>query len=488
MRRRIVAILSFCLFWPCLPFLSGAYGQDKQRLALSLGEASRMALDNSLDVRIARYDAYIRGKDIYRDISVFDTLLEAELGYKDDRLGQNSVFAGTRAVDKEYDISLTKKTPTGTTLGLGFEHLRQWTNSGYVDANPAYDLQGRVSLKQELGRNFFGRADRAKIKMTRLGIENAAYTSWDKIEGFLAAAQKAYWRVAREREKLRINEKMLGYARSLYHTNLSRYDRGLIEEPELLSSQVNLDIRSSELLLAQERLAAAENGLLLRLNQPEREQMSLEVTEGLALPQQGKVEASRCLALALDSRRDYKAAKNSLLSGDVKLVIKKDSLFPQIDLSASFAKNGLSDKYSRSLSQITSQDQPEYYLGLKVVFPLENTAARGEYAQAELERARSILRLKNIERRIIVEVSDKARAVNTAYLRAESARNVAALEEKKLNAERKRFRLGRSDSDTIIRYQQDLLQARLAAVDVLYEYYARHIELKDAEDSLLSDY
>ena len=45
-------------------------------------------------------------------------------------------------------------------------------------------------------------------------------------------------------------------------------------------------------------------------------------------------------------------------------------------------------------------------------------------------------------------------------------------------AEGQRFKRGRSDTDRLIRYQQDFLQAKLKYLDALYAYIAADIDLK----------
>ncbi len=67
-------------------------------------------------------------------------------------------------------------------------------------------------------------------------------------------------------------------------------------------------------------------------------------------------------------------------------------------------------------------------------------------------------------------------------------KRVAQLQQKKLDAEIQRFKYGRSNSDYLIRYQEDLLDARLNLARALYLYQATLIDLKVAQQILLDEY
>ena len=62
------------------------------------------------------------------------------------------------------------------------------------------------------------------------------------------------------------------------------------------------------------------------------------------------------------------------------------------------------------------------------------------------------------------------------------------MQEHKLSAEKKRFANGRSNSDFIIRYAEDLLNARLKVAQALYSYRASLIDLEAKKNTLLDTY
>ena len=170
------------------------------------------------------------------------------------------------------------------------------------------------------------------------------------------------------------------------------------------------------------------------------------------------------------------------------LRVKKNSLWPEIDLEASYARNGLSSRYGQAWDQVTARDNPEYFLGVTIRMPLENRYAKADYQQTKLSKEKALLTLKRVERSILKEWNNQVNAVNTSAERVKIYRKASKLQGDKLSAEKKRFANGRSNSDFLIRYAEDLLEAQLRLFRALYAYRANLIDLEVKKNTLLDTY
>lgn len=484
LKTTLLFLIGFFIFIVC----SNLFAQERTNLALTLNKVSELALANNLDIQIAKYDSYIKRNDLYGAVSIFDTILNLGFSYEDDQLQRTNTFAGTRSKTTDYTFGLNKKFNTGTTIELDADHSRGWSDSVFATLNPAHDAQASVTIKQEIGKNFFGLIDRNTIKITKLDIENSDYSSLDKIESFLAEAQKAYWKVINSRKNVSITEEMLDRAISLFKIYTQKTKLGLAESPDLYAAEANMNIRKNELLLSQNGLLHAENDLLLKLNVAVKDDILIRTDEIMALDGIKEQDFIESLTVAIGHRRDYQQAFNEVESKKLNLVIKKNSLWPEVDLEASFVRNGVAERYSDAIERITDTDNPKYYYGVTISYPLENNEAKGGYQSAQLEKAKSLVLLKKKEREIVVEIKDAVSTVNTALERARNNMVTVRLQRAKLGAEEKRFRLGRSDSDTLVRYQNDLLQAQISLSLSLYQFYSDFIDLRVKENSLLDEY
>ncbi len=455
-------------------------------VALSLDEVTTLALENSLDVQIARFDAYAKRNDLPAALSIFDTYFTAQASYKDDQFKKASALAGTKSIDTTYGIGFSKLFPTGTTVSLDLDHSRAFTNSSSVSINSAHQAVATITLNQSLGKNFFGLIDRTNIKITRLDIENSDWTSLDRIEEALADVQKAYWKLAYLNEELAIKRKMLARAQELLEVYEKKRVFGLIEDPDYYGAQANVIQRQNDLLAAVDAVHAARNHLLFLLNQDGR-QVQITPSDRITLVS-AKVDLDEALRQAIRDRRDYKKARNTVDKRKLEVVVKSNSLWPEIDLEASFARNGLNSAYEKAWEGIPKEDNPQMYVGVTLTVPLENRKAKAELSTAKIEQAKSLLELKVTERKIFTEINDLVMQVKVRVGEVLTGERVAELQTRKLEAEEKRFRLGRSDSDVIIRYQEDVLQARLNHVRALYDYRVSLIDLRVAQGALLDAY
>jgi outer membrane protein TolC len=201
-----------------------------------------------------------------------------------------------------------------------------------------------------------------------------------------------------------------------------------------------------------------------------------------------EVDLSGWIREAMENRRDYKQAKNNVLIEKIDLKIKRNALWPEIDIEGTFAKNGIDSRYKDIFSQLSREDNIEVSIGFSITFPLGNRLAKAQYRKAELKKAQAILALKEIEKLIVTQMSNKQIGLEILLSQIHAGKEILSLQEKKLAAEEIRINLGRSSSDTLIRYQNDVLRARLGLLQRYMLYRVAEAELKVLKGVFLKDY
>jgi len=460
--------------------------QNVKSIALSLNELSRLVLMNSLDIQTARYDALIKRTSLKNAESVFDTVLNAQINHIDDQQKTNSTFSGTHSTINEYSAGLSKKLPTGTTLRLEAGDTRVFSNSTFSSLSPAHEAQAKFSINQPLGNNFFGLIDRGRVKITKLDVKNSDFQALGRIEQYLADAQVAYWRLVLAYRQLNIARKMLDKAETLYELFQKQNKLGLIEDAELYAAQANVMQRQNNVSELEHQLLLAKNNLLLYIHE---EDLNLHIIpQDAFIIKEGTANLRKSIKTAIANNRDYQRAKNDLEMRGIKLAMKQNSIWPEIDLELSYAQNGLEPGRDRAWSNLTQEDNPELVVGLSLSVPLENSAAKGSREKARLEKKNALLALKKTEHQILVDVANSVDALNNKTETIKINRNIVELQEKKLDFEEKRFSAGRSNTDTLIRYQEDLLNSQLLLAQSLFDYEQATINLKLSEDTLLNEF
>ena len=456
-----------------------------QTYPLSLEQATQIALQNNFDIQLTKYDTWIARTDKQVAESIYDTIFAAEVEYSNDQSKRTSTILGTKTVDNDYNVGLSKKLPTGTTLSVDLENNRNFNNAVFASSPLTHDSTLGVTVEQDLGKNIFGVQDRGDIKITLKDIENAEYTTLRKIEASVQEVQKAYWDLALQMENVKIEEAMVAEARKLYDLHQEKLKDGLVEVGEAIASEANYESRKNDLLLARNEVRAKNNTLRLLLNI--EKDVDIEPVDAFDLPENGEALLP-AMQRAFANRQDYKKAHNEIDAKDITLSMKKNNLWPEINLTATLERNGLGDHFEQAVTQITDEDNPNFFAGLAVTLPLENNEARGELKAAELEKAKSIVQLKLVERKIAVDIADRVRNCNIFRESALNRQQIARLQGMKMEEEEKRFRYGRSDTDTLIRFQEDVVRAKSDVASAIYRYHAALVVLRETEGVLLKEY
>ncbi|MFH1094106.1 MAG: TolC family protein [Candidatus Omnitrophota bacterium] len=482
--KRIIFLL---LFINTLMFLlnrTGVFAADKQvqSATLSLKDISELALHNNIDIQIARYDAYIQRTKNMDTQSIFDTVLNAQAGYSDDQSKTASTFSGTKTVINRYDFGLSKKLSTGTTLGLDIADTRTFNNASSTTLSPAHEAVTKFSLHQPLGSNFFGMADRAQVKITKLDVANSDYQALNRIEQSLGRTQTVYWQLVLAYNELKIAREMLGKAQQLYDIFKNKNEAGLIEEAELYAAEANVLNRQNTVETLSHNLLLVKNDLLFLIHE---EDLSLQIIpQDIFTDNDMQVDTISSLKQAIKTNRDYLQAKNNVQAKGINLSMKQNAMWPEIDLELSYAQNGLELDQDKAWENVSAEDNPEIFMGIAVNMPLENNSAKSRKEKADLEKRSALLVLKKTEHKLLVDITNSVDAVNNRREKIRLNKNIVELQQNKLNFEEKRFASGRSDSDTLIRYQEDLLNSKLNLTQSLYDYEKVKIGLKLIENTL----
>lgn len=463
-----------------------AAGEKPGVYTLTLDEASRVAFENSFDIQLLKYDVWLARARKGLSVSMYDTIFNGEVKYRDDQSLKTSTLSGTKTVDNDYNAGLTKKLPTGTTVGVDLANNRNASNSSFVTQSVSHDSSLGVSLTQSLGKNLFGLQDRGEVKITLNEIDQSEYTSLDRMEDFLASVQKTYWELALLSEKKNIQEQMVEQARKLWDSQRNKFKDGLIEKAEMIASEANYQLRVNELKILDNQARTQANILRLMLN-VEDENLSIAAADALAFADVLSA-MPETLKAALENRWDLKSLKSAAEARKVRVSVEKSGLWPQIDLKASFRRNGLGDHFNKSVGNIADEDNPDLAASLLVSFPLENTKAGAQFKQAKLDKARVLVELKRLERKIVLDVTDQWRNCRMLLEVAQSQEAVAGLQTLKFEEESRRFQYGRSSIDQLIRFEEDVLTARHRAAEAKKDLLVAAVDLERKKGLLLRKY
>jgi outer membrane protein len=481
-RSITIFLLIIILFFPEKNACSGE-NKKNTTLFLSIDDVRSIAVKNNLDIKLAQLDSEIKGTELSFKEAVFDTILKGAVDYTKDETKPASALIGSKSVTNNYNIGFDKKLKSGTDISVDFMNKRVWSDSEFISPNPYHDSRIELKLIQPVARNFFGLIDRGNIELIKKEIKNTALDSYIKIEDALIASEKAYWEMVFAKEKFKIQKEMMKKAVILFNRYREKLKIGLVEAGEVLAAEANTHIRESELLIALNELKTSEE--LLKLNLNISNKINLFPKNTLSKTPFDR-SFTQSLNTAFEKRRDYLSRKIDMEEADIELKMKSNSLFPEIDLKATFTTNGLSDKYYRAIEGVSEDSNPRYYAGIEFRYPLENNEAESEHEKSVLTKTKVIIDLRKTERQIISDIDNRFRELSVNKVNIPKMERVNKLQEGKLFQEEKKFRYGRSSSDILIRYQEDVLNSKITVKKAYFDYKISILDLMNVEDSYLN--
>jgi len=165
---------------------------------------------------------------------------------------------------------------------------------------------------------------------------------------------------------------------------------------------------------------------------------------------------------------------------------KNQALF-QADMTLSYGFNGLGSNPANSMDSLGSRDYPDRTARLAIEIPLGNRVRRSRYRQALLQLQQSQLRLRQAEQQVVVDVRRDARGIHTNVERVKATREATRLARARLEAEEKKFSVGRSTSLDVLEAQEDLAIAERNETSAVIDFVKSLVALEVSKGTLLEE-
>jgi outer membrane protein len=141
-----------------------------------------------------------------------------------------------------------------------------------------------------------------------------------------------------------------------------------------------------------------------------------------------------------------------------------------------------------ALTQLVHHNFPTYAIGVQLTLPLRNRAARSDVIRDELTVRQQQIRIRQLEKQILLEVTNASLAVDQARETYEATKSERVFREQTLSAEQQKLEVGASASYFVIESQRDLAGARSAEISALASYQKARNALQRATGTILHDY
>jgi outer membrane protein len=461
---------------------------EAEQIRLALPEALQIALQNNLGLTIERYSRTQADQRVLANLGIFDLVGFGGIEYTDSE--GTSVTRGSASQSKQtgFSVGLSQLFVTGTTLDFSLNSGKTESNSEFEFLNPSYGSNATVEVTHPLLRNGGRLATERNLLIARNDRDASVQVFETRVTQLLRDVENAYWSLSEAQSQLEVAEQGLSLAKELDQMNRVRVDVGTLAPLELVSSEAGIATREGDIIVAQAAVGNAQDTLRRLLNVPAGELWSRDIvaeTEAETAPPGIDVEAA--IQTALTERPELEQQRIVLKTREIELAYNRNQAKPRLDLTGSVSYAGaagrgeivdpttgqtiqLDTNLGDALEQVTKADFPTYKIGLSVSFPFQNRTAKANVTLAELELEKGRYQLRELESAITTEVRTAARNVDSTAKLVEAARATRRLQEKNLDAERKRYENGMSTSFQVLEIQEDVTTSRSFLVRALAAY------------------
>lgn len=459
-------------------YLSGS--KDVSIIRLSLQETLLLALEKNSEILIARIDPKLKADDVKIANADFEPTFTMDYLLQDNTVKSASALLGA-GVSSQRDLTLNAgvsgKIITGTQYAIDFFNSRTSSNSSFQTINPAYETEPKLTVTQPLLRGAGIAVNTADIVIAKNNQQQSREQFVTSVIDVISNVKRAYYSYLYYIRENEIARASLFRAIELLKANTMRYKKGLVSSVDLLETEASLMMRQKELISTEFNMKRAEDELKYLTNivdNPSTWNADLELTDK-PKPSLHDADLIKNLQTAFENRPDYAAKKIDLKSKDIEIKVAKNALFPTVDLVGSFGLNGLGGQYSKALEAVDA-DYKDWSVGITLSLPWGG-AERAEYNQSLLVKAQSLMELKRLEQKIILEVRDRVRAVDLSIRQIRAASMSLDKESKNYKAQKERYAAGQVSTHDMLDYQEKLAQAESDYVKSLIDYVVANIAL-----------
>lgn len=495
--------LALALALPAL-LASSARAQDRPVLNLSLDEAVKRALEKNLDIAVERFNPDASALSVKSARGVYDPFFTSTVSQTSASQHTTSPFQATNTDRTVFNFGVSQYVPTGATLGLGFNNLKTDAPTLGTTFNPSFSSSLSLSLSQPLLRDFKIDASRYQIRVAKRNREISDLQFRQTVINTLASVKQLYYDLIFTMDNLEAQRKSLALAKKLLDENQIKVRVGTMAPLDVVAAESEVASREEGVITAEAALADAEDALRRAIfDQSAPEMWALRILPSdRPSAEQVPVDVEAAISKALESRTDVVATRKGLENTEASFRLARNATLPAVNLQASYNTSGLGGTrydrgdnplgpplqtfpggYGDAISEVFGRDYPSWSLGVNVSYPILNRSASAAKARAQVALDQATVSLHRLEMQITTEVRIAARSVESNYKRVESTRAARVLQQRRLDAEEKRFAAGMSTNFLVTQAQRDLALAEVNELRAVADYRKSQVNFEKVQEA-----
>ena len=514
------------------------------KLMLRLDDAIALALENNLDIEVARYNLpigqtdYLRAKGggatrgvagSYQSTTAFsgslggglsssggvggvgaggtlgggvssvgsagccDPSVYAFYGWSDAISPLNYVVVSGVPVETSHTAyfqgGYSQGFLTGTSFGVSEYSYRLSSNTTTSLFNPEFVTGLSIAFSQNLLAGYGYRANALFIRQGRNNLKYAESVFRQSVITQVAAVMSTYYDLLADQEKIRVAQEGLQNAQKLLENNQVELKIGAVAQYDVLRSQEEVALRQQDLLAAGNTFSQDAQSLKAKISKSFNEELAtveIAPTDRLPEPHADDVPPlAEALREAARYSPEIEQADINLRNQEYTIQARRNSLLPQLQVYASYNLAGLGGALRPTFANVFQNEYPNIQYGVTLGIPIRNRTAQADAARALLEQRQLQMKLQDAKNQAVWGVSKAVSAVEQAKSQLDAALNLAAISRQVLGMQQQKFTLASATVEDVIIAQSNLANAQGNVVTARAAYAKALIQYEQATGTLL---
>ena len=394
-----------------------------------------------------------------------------------------------RAISAAYSQGFL--TGTGISVSEASTILSSNTTTGIF--NPEFVSSLSAGFSQHLLKGFGIRANARFLRIARNDTKYSMSVFRQSVMAEVAAAMTTYYGLLSDQEKIRVAQQGLDYAQKLLDDNQATAKSGPASqtgaEYDALRSQEAVALRQQDLIEAQSTFSQDAQSLKAIISKSFNEQFAtVEIIPSDRLPEPHPDDVpplAESLRMAEAHRPEIEQAGLDLLNAQVAIQATRNALLPSLDLYASYSLSGLDGAMRPTFANVFENNFPNLSYGVTLDLPIRNRTAQADAARALLEQGRFQVKMQDAKNQAVWDVSKAVSAVTQSRDGLNAALKLVKLARQVVEMQQKKFAEASATAEEVITEQQNLSIAEGHVIRAQATYAKALVQYEEATGTLL---
>jgi outer membrane protein len=461
-----------------------------KELELTLEQCRALAMENNLDLKVQLINPAVAAERVSEEEARFETAFFSNINYIKTDSPSVSFLDEITGSQRDYastDLGVQVPLRTGGTVTFDLADRRTKTNAVDINFNPYYSSGLSASISQPLLRNAGNRTNTYAIRIAE--YERQIIDTRTKLEviRIIAALDRVYWRLYAARKELDVRKKQYELAELLLGQAQRFVESGERAQIEIIRAEAGVAQQLEAIIIAENSLRDRQRELKRILNKKGLEMQTPTVLIPSTKPDPIRYELSKpqLASAAIENRMEMLELELQIAEDISKIDYMRNQTLPLVTLDYTYNISGLGQTRDDSFDLLFDKRFEDHRLGLQLLIPLGNVAAKSRLRQAFYQRRLRLATRASRRALIEIEVLNAIDQLEANWQRILASRQNAILAGRLFEAEKRQFELGLRTSTDVLDAQTKFADAQSSEILTLAEYQIALVDLGYATGTLL---